>query len=93
MIPALQECAAIELVCMASRTEEKAKESAARSGCEAVAGYDALLKRNDLDAVYIPLPTGLHDEWCTKALKAGKHLLVEKSFAMDYASAQRMRCV
>jgi predicted dehydrogenase len=90
MIPALQECESAELVCVASRTEKKAKEAAAKFGCETVVGYDALLERNDIDAIYMPLPTGLHEEWCNKALEVGKHLLVEKSFASDYASAGRM---
>jgi len=90
MIPALRECEATELICVASRTKEKAEEVAGEFGCEAVAGYDALLVRDDIDAVYMPLPTGLHEEWCTKALLAKKHLLVEKSFAMDYASAEGM---
>ena len=90
MIPALLQCSATELVCVASRTIKKAEEFADRFGCDAVAGYDALLEREDLEAVYVPLPTGLHEEWCSKALEAGKHLLVEKSFAVNYASAQRM---
>jgi len=80
----------MELICVASRTKEKAEEVAGEFDCEAVAGYEALLDRGDIDAVYMPLPTGLHEEWCTKALEAGKHLLVEKSFASDYASAERM---
>ncbi len=90
MIPALQECEATELICVASRTKEKAEEVAGVFGCEAAAGYDALLDRRDIDAIYMPLPTGVHEEWCTRALKAGKHLMVEKSFASDYASAERM---
>lgn len=93
MIPALQECDATQLIAIASRTEEKAKQATTQFGCEAVAGYDALLQRDDIDAVYMPLPTGLHEEWCTKALEAGKHLLVEKSFAMDLASAERMLAI
>lgn len=93
MIPALRDCETTKLVCIASRTAEKAKEAAAPFGCDVVAGYDALLRRADIDAIYMPLPTGLHEEWCTKALEAGKHLLVEKSFAMDLASAERMLAV
>ena len=90
MMPALQECDAVELVCVASRTKEKAEEVAQEFGCEAVVGYSALLMRNDVDAVYMPLPSGLHEEWCTKALEAGKHLLVEKSFAENHRSAHQM---
>jgi len=70
--------------------KEKASETASIFGCEASASYVALLERNDIDAIYMPLPTGLHEEWCTKALEAGKHLLVEKSFAENYASAEQM---
>lgn len=90
MIPALQECDTTELVCVASRTIKKATAVAEEFGCDALAGYDLLLERKDIDAVYIPLPTGLHEEWCTKALEAKKHLLVEKSFSTDYSSAKRI---
>jgi predicted dehydrogenase len=49
-----------------------------------------MLERDDIDAVYMPLPTGLHAEWVPKALESGKHLLVEKSFAESAASAEQM---
>jgi predicted dehydrogenase len=45
---------------------------------EAMDSYDALLARADIDAVYIPLPTGLRKEWVIRAAQAGKHVLVEK---------------
>lgn len=50
---------------------------------DAVEGYDALLQRKDIDAVYIPLPTGLRTEWVLKAANAGKHVLAEKPAGMN----------
>lgn len=90
MIPALLKCDDLKLVAVASRSAEKSTEFAEEFGCEGVAGYEQLLLRDDVDAVYMPLPTGLHEEWCMRTLEAGKHLLVEKSFAEDLESARRM---
>lgn len=50
---------------------------------EAVAGYDVLLARDDIDGVYIPLPTAIRGEWVRKAAAAGKHVLCEKPCAVD----------
>jgi len=89
VIPAMLELPEFELLAVASRTKEKSELFATRFGCQAIVGYDKLLSA-EIDAVYMPLPTGLHEEWVEKCLKAGKHLLVEKSFACDHASAKRL---
>jgi NDP-hexose-3-ketoreductase len=90
MIPAILASKGSVLAAVASRQSEKAVEFAQRFGCDAVTGYEELLKREDIAAIYMPLPTGLHQEWVSKTLQAGKHLLVEKSFATDLASAKSM---
>lgn len=90
VIPAIQATQGLELVAIASRTLDKATQLAQRFNCEAIEGYENLLARTDIDAIYMPLPTGIHLEWVLKALKAGKHVLVEKSLAMNYAEAQQM---
>lgn len=41
-------------------------------------GYRNLIESEDIDAVYLPLPPGLHYQWAKVALNAGKHILVEK---------------
>lgn len=79
-----------ELVAIASRTMKKAAQFAAEFGCEAVAPYDELIRREDIEALYIPLPTGLHKEWINKALCAGKHVYAEKSIAFSLSDAQEM---
>ena len=52
--------------------------------------YAALVELPDLDAIYNALPPNLHEQWSVAALRAGKHVLCEKPFAMNAAQARRM---
>ncbi|GAB2953468.1 Gfo/Idh/MocA family oxidoreductase [Nonomuraea fastidiosa] len=88
-IPAMRAGGA-RLVAVASRSRDKARRFADRFGCRAVQGYERLLERSDIAAVYIPLPNALHARWAEAALLAGKHVLVEKSFTADVATAERL---
>lgn len=78
-----------ELVAVASRTPEKARAFATKHGLEAES-YESLIARPDIDIIYSPLPIGLQEEWVIKAMKAGKHCIVEKSITSSLASAKRM---
>jgi predicted dehydrogenase len=86
------------VVAVASRGLAKARQFVAECQHEqpfetvpdAVGSYDALLQRKDVDAVYIPLPTGLRKEWVLKAAAAGKHVLCEKPCAANLADLQQM---
>lgn len=78
------------LITIASRNSEKAKKWAERFNCEYEKSYDDILKRDDIDAVYISLPIGKHKEWVIKAAKAKKHIMCEKSLSVDFASVKEM---
>ncbi|MQA07462.1 MAG: gfo/Idh/MocA family oxidoreductase [Pseudonocardiaceae bacterium] len=78
VLPAVTAAQGIYLGAVASRTLSKAAEMVEHFGGEPVHGYQSLLERSDVDAVYIPLPPALRAEWITNALLAGKHVLAEK---------------
>jgi predicted dehydrogenase len=52
--------------------------------------YEELLASKDVDAVYIPLPTGLRKEWVLRAAAAGKHVVCEKPCGVSFADVQEM---
>lgn len=60
-----------------------------RAGVAAVQGFEALVGRADVDAVYVATPTTPKEEVTLAAIAAGKHVLVDKPFA-DRASLLRM---
>ncbi len=89
-LPAILREPTTELVAVAAREQAKARAFAGQFGCAAAADYRSLLSRPDVDAVYIPLPAGLHHEWVGRALEAGKHVLVEKPLTTRYAHTVAM---
>jgi dTDP-3,4-didehydro-2,6-dideoxy-alpha-D-glucose 3-reductase len=88
-LPALRSHPDTTVTWVASRDPEKAKRFAAEFDCRAT-DYDGLLERDDVDAVYLPLPPSLHLHWGARALRAGKHLLAEKPLAASGADAAEL---
>jgi predicted dehydrogenase len=73
---------------IAARDPARAATFAARHGIDHVHGsYEALLEDATNDAVYIPLPNGLHGAWTRRAIEAGKHVLCEKPFTANATEA------
>jgi predicted dehydrogenase len=56
----------------------------------ALGSYEELLASPDVDAVYVPLPTGLRKEWVLRAAAAGKHVICEKPCGVSLAEVQEM---
>ncbi len=70
-------------------TAARADQFAAKHGIARVHdNYDELIADPDLDAVYNPLPNGLHAQWTIAALDAGKHVLCEKPFTSNAKEAE-----
>jgi xylose dehydrogenase (NAD/NADP) len=80
----------VDVVAVASRSSERADAFASQWGIpRAFGSYEDLLADPEVEAVYIPLPNGLHVEWTLAALEAGKHVLVEKAFSPRAAEVER----
>ncbi len=91
VIPAMQQGEFTEVVAIASRSKDSAKEVAKELGIPKVYdSYEKLLKAKVIDAVYIPLPNHMHVEWTIKAMNAGKHVLCEKPMGLNDEEVNRI---
>jgi predicted dehydrogenase len=70
--------------------DECQREAPFAKAPRAVGSYEELLEAKDIDAVYIPLPTGLRKEWVLRAAAAGKHVLCEKPCAVSVKGLKEM---
>lgn len=72
----------VTVTAVASRDAGKAAKYAAETGVPRhFDSYEALLADREIDAIYNPLPNGLHAHWSIRAMQAGKHVLCEKPLA------------
>jgi predicted dehydrogenase len=56
----------------------------------ALGSYEELINSPNVDAIYIPIPTGLRKDWVVRAAKAGKHILSEKPCAPTVADLREI---
>jgi predicted dehydrogenase len=89
-IPAFQS-EGLDVIAVTARREERAKETAEKFNIPSFfSDYESMLKLDDLDAVSIATPVQLHLPVVLAALKAGKHVICEKPFSTDQATAKQM---
>jgi predicted dehydrogenase len=84
VIPQLQDSENGVVTAIASRDHARARALADRFGVPlAFSSYEELLASEEVDGIYIPLPTSQHIEWSIKAAQAGKHVLCEKPISLQ----------
>lgn len=89
-IPAIKKSRFATLEIIGSRSMSKAEEFAKKFDCSKFGTYEEVLEDNEVDAVYISIPNGLHEQWSKKAAKSGKHVLCEKSSVTSFDSALKV---
>lgn len=88
VIPDLLSCEGARVVLVHSRDGQRAAQFAAEFDIPAwTDDFETLLADDTIDVVYIATPIGTHHSLASAALRAGKHVLVEKPLAMTAAEA------
>ena len=87
-IEALEALAETRLVGVVSASVQRARATGERWSVPWSTRLDDLLERDDVDAITICTPSGLHPGQALAALRAGKHVLVEKPIALSVADAE-----
>ncbi len=90
-LPALREAGEGVAAAVASRDRGRAERWAADQGvARGVEGYARVVEDPEIDAIYIPLPNGLHADWTIAALEAGKAVLCEKPLCVMPEETRRV---
>src|SRR4029453_9382581 len=90
LLAAAEQSDRAEVVAVGSRDAARAESYAREHGRAGAPGsYDALLADEEVDAVYVSPPNGLHIDWTMRALEAGKHVLCEKPMSRRADEVER----
>lgn len=90
LLPAIVEAANAELVGIASRRSGASAQTVEKYAPEqqhirCLDNLDALLKDEDIQAIYLPMANHEHAEWALRAIEHRKHVLCEKPMALTVA--------
>jgi predicted dehydrogenase len=77
----------LEIVNCYTRHEERRAEFAAKYRCRQAKTYEEVLKDPEVEGVLLTIPHTLHADYAILAAHAGKHVFLEKPFALTTADA------
>jgi len=90
-LPALRQASDGAAISVGGRDGGRARSWAAERGVtRGVAGYERVVDDPEIEAIYVPLPNGLHAEWTIAALEAGKAVLCEKPLCVTPEETRRV---
>ena len=78
---AVQRSGKLKIVACFTRSEEKRRAFAAKYGCRAAPGYEAILEDRAIEAIVNTTPNDAHLETTRAAAAAGKHVFLDKPIA------------
>jgi UDP-N-acetyl-2-amino-2-deoxyglucuronate dehydrogenase len=79
-----------ELSAAADIDPEKAQKLAVRYGARAYTNMDEMLTHEHLDVVVVCTPSGMHGEYACRAMRAGRHVIVEKPMEIHLETIDEM---
>src|ERR1700737_377810 len=87
VIPAAAKVAAIDQISIASKSRPQ-PEDWPKAGCF-FSDYETALRESQADIVYLSLPNAMHEHWVMAALRAGKHVIVDKPAMITQEGSER----
>ena len=96
LMPAIVESDLGELIAIGSRRAGASKECLSKhlpkykDKVSCFDGFDKVINHEKVDAIYIPLANEEHTEIALKAIRAGKHVLIEKPMALKTQEVEEL---
>jgi len=90
VVGALAASGQITILDVASETSAEVARMEQKIPGEVFDSYGGALETSHADLVYISLPNSMHAVWAEKALRSGRHVIVDKPACTSYADARRL---
>lgn len=88
-LPELAGIPDVDIAVIAGRKSSRLNFLARQFNCRTTTDYQALVDASDVDAILIATPHPLHVEWALRAIRAGKHVMVQKPLCGELSEADR----